>query len=77
LLAGCEVVSLDANTIREAIRLAARYQLSHWDSLIIAAALLAGCDTIFSEDFQPGQVFDERLTVVNPFGHLVSTVSTP
>lgn len=67
LLAICEVVSLEADTIREAIRLAARYQLSHWDSLIVSAALLAGCDTLYSEDMQHGQVFDERLTVVNPF----------
>ncbi len=67
LLLACEVVALDADTIREAIRLAARHQLSHWDSLIVSAALLASCDTLYSEDMQHGQVFDERLTVVNPF----------
>jgi predicted nucleic acid-binding protein len=67
LLAICEVVPLEADTIREAIRLTARYKLSHWDSLIVSAALLAGCDTLYSEDMQDGQVFDERLTVVNPF----------
>jgi predicted nucleic acid-binding protein len=67
LLVVCEVVPLDADTIREAIRLAARHQLSHWDSLIVSAALLAGCDTLYTEDLQHGQVFDDRLTVVNPF----------
>jgi predicted nucleic acid-binding protein len=67
LLAICEVVPLDTDTIREAIRLTTRYKLSHWDSLIVSAALLAGCDTLYSEDMQDGQVFDERLTVVNPF----------
>ena len=41
LLDLCEVVPVDADTIREAIGLATRYQLSHWDSLIVAAALLA------------------------------------
>jgi predicted nucleic acid-binding protein len=67
LLVACEVVPVDANTIREAIRLTTRYQLSHWDSLIVSAALLAGCDTLHSEDMQDGLVIEERLTVVNPF----------
>lgn len=63
----CEVVPVGADTIREAVRLAARYQLSHWDSLIVAAAVLAGCETLYSEDFQHNQLFDDRLRVVNPF----------
>lgn len=67
LLDLCEVVPLEVATIREAIRLAKRYALSHWDSLIVAAALGANCDTLYSEDMQHGQVFDGRLTVVNPF----------
>ena len=46
---------------------AKRYALSHWDSLIVAAAPLAKCDTLYSEDMQHGQIFDGRLTVVNPF----------
>jgi predicted nucleic acid-binding protein len=41
------------------------YQL--YDALIIAAALQAGCDTLFSEDLQNGQVIDGRLTIRNPF----------
>ena len=42
------------------------YQL--YDALIIAAALEAGCATLFSEDFHNGQVIDGRLTIRNPFG---------
>lgn len=56
-----------AETIREAIRLAALYQLSHWDSLIVAAALLADCEILYSEDLQHQQLFEKRLRVVNPF----------
>ena len=67
LLDLCEVVPVEVATVREAIRLARRYPLSHWDSLIVAAALRAGCDMLYSEDMQNGQVFDNRLTVVNPF----------
>lgn len=41
------------------------YQL--YDALIIAAALEAGCITLFSEDLQDGQVINGRLTIRNPF----------
>ncbi len=62
-----EVLPLDESTVDQAATLAIRYQLSHWDALIVAAALLAGCETLYSEDLQHGQVFDDRLTVINPF----------
>jgi predicted nucleic acid-binding protein len=39
---------------------------SYWDSLIVAAALDAGCTTLFSEDMQHGRVIEGRLTIVNP-----------
>ena len=39
---------------------------SFWDSLIVAAALDAGCSTLYSEDMQHGQVIDGRLTIFNP-----------
>lgn len=61
-----DVLPLDEATLDRAA-VAIRYQLSHWDALIVASALLAGCDTLYSEDLQHGQVFDEQLTVVNPF----------
>jgi predicted nucleic acid-binding protein len=67
LLDLCEVVAVDKSTLRKAIDLAKRYSLSHWDSLIVAAALLANCEKLYSEDMQHGQVFDDQLTVVNPF----------
>ncbi len=67
LLDLCEVAPVDVATIRKAIGLVSRYSLSHWDSLIVAAALLADCQTLYSEDFQHGQLFDNQLTVQNPF----------
>ena len=54
-------------THENGLRLAERLRLSLYDATIAAAALEAGCDTLLSEDFQPGQVFDGRLQVVNPF----------
>ena len=67
LLDLCEVVPVDVQTVRDAIRVSERYQLSIWDSLIVAAALLSDCETLYSEDLQDGQVFGERLKIVNPF----------
>lgn len=49
-----------------ALAIRGRYQYSFYDSLIIAAALEAGCTRLFSEDLQHGQRI-ERLTIVNPF----------
>ena len=37
-----------------------------YDSLIVAAALVSGCRTLYSEDLQHGRRFDS-LEVVNPF----------
>jgi predicted nucleic acid-binding protein len=37
------------------------------DALIVAAALLAGCTTLYSEAMQDGQVIDRQLTIRNPF----------
>lgn len=43
-----------------------RYRFAYYDALIVAAALDAGCATLYSEDLQDGQRI-EGLTVVDPF----------
>jgi predicted nucleic acid-binding protein len=65
-LADEQVVTTDADLVLRAIRLAQRHQLSHWDGLIVQAALDAGCSTLYSEDMQAGMRFDD-LEIVNPF----------
>lgn len=67
LMAACEVAPVNADTIKAAIQLCQRYSFSHWDSLIVAAALQAKCTILYSEDMQHGQVIDDRLTIINPF----------
>lgn len=47
--------------------IAARTGYHFYDALILAAALEAGCASLFSEDLQDGQVIDGRLTIRNPF----------
>jgi predicted nucleic acid-binding protein len=51
----------------EGLRLAARYTLSIYDGMIVGAALLAGCETLWSEDMQDGLRIDDRLLIRNPF----------
>lgn len=46
--------------------LARDHGLSFYDTLIAAAALEAGCDTLLSEDMQDGRVIP-GLRIVNPF----------
>lgn len=62
-----EVEAVTVNTIRQAIRLSQKHLLSHWDALIVAAALLANCTILYSEDMHHGYIFDGVLQVVNPF----------
>ena len=57
---------IDVSTHTEAVAVARTYGFSFYDSLIVAAALEAGCDTLFTEDLQAGQRIG-TLTVINPF----------
>src|SRR6266498_1883784 len=43
-----------------------RFGLSCWDALIVAAARIAGCEHLLTEDLQHGSDMD-GLRVVNPF----------
>ena len=60
------VHEITLSTCRLAQAIATRYQLSHWDGLIVAAATLAQCETLYSKDMQHGQVIG-TVKVVNPF----------
>ncbi len=53
--------------VLRAMTISARYQLSYWDSLVVASALGAGCKILYSEDMQHEQVFYRKLKVINPF----------
>jgi len=52
--------------VLDAIRLQGRYQISFWDAMIIASAAQLGCHSLWSEDLNPGQVYDQ-VTVLSPF----------
>jgi predicted nucleic acid-binding protein len=55
--------------IHEAARaIAEKLGCNIYDALVVAAALEAGCTTLYSEDFQDGQRIEGKLTARNPFG---------
>lgn len=63
----CAVVPITLETHDLGLQIAERYGFALYDAPIVAAALLAGCATLYSEDLQDGQTIDGRLVVRNPF----------
>jgi len=63
----CRVEPVSEDTHDLGLKVAERYGLSVYDSMIVASALLAGCKSLLTEDMQDGQTFDGRLKVRNPF----------
>lgn len=63
----CAVEPLTADTHDLGMEVCERYKFSLYDSLIIAAAMIAGAKIVYAEDLQHGQVIDRRLRIVNPF----------
>ncbi|MBV6448193.1 PIN domain-containing protein [Nitrosomonas sp.] len=51
---------------QQGLELQARYGLSFYDALIVAAALESGCTRLYTEDLQHGQQVGELL-IENPF----------
>jgi len=62
----CEVVDFSVPLLEIASELRSRHGVSFWDSLVVAAAHAAGCDTIVSEDMQDGRKFG-RMVIRNIF----------
>ena len=60
------VIETGMAVILKSLGISAKYGFAHWDSLIISAALVAGCPILYSEDMQDGQTI-EGLQIVNPF----------
>ena len=59
-------VVIDANILERAWHAQDRFGFNWWDCLIVAAARIAECDYLLTEDMQHGQDLD-GMTVINPF----------
>ena len=63
----CRVEPLTLRTHQVGRALSERYQLSVYDSMIVAAALIAGCTTLYTEDMHSGLLIEDQLRLINPF----------
>lgn len=61
-----DIRPLTAETHTGAVALARVHGFAFYDALIVAAAIEAGCDTLYSEDMQHGRAIGD-LTICNPF----------
>ena len=65
-LSGFRILPLDYRLTLAAMEIVRKGRLSIWDALIVQSAILGGCHTLFSEDFQNGRKYG-ALKVSNPF----------
>jgi len=63
----CDVQPLTVEIHLLGLDIANRYGFSFYDSLIVGAALLADCSTLYSEDIQYDQEIENRMVIANPF----------
>lgn len=60
------VLPISESVFWSALEVRKRHQISYWDSAIIAAAFELGCETVYSEDLNHGQLY-AGVRVINPF----------
>ena len=58
---------ITVDRIKKSWNLRRIYNLSYWDSLIVASALESGCEVLYTEDMQNELVINSTLTIENPF----------
>lgn len=59
--------SLTLETHEHGRAIAERYQLPVYDAMVVASALSASCEILYSEDMHAGLRIVNRLTIANPF----------
>ena len=62
-----EIIELNREILIKASELRGRYPISFWDGLIVASALFADADILYSEDMQNGLLIEKKLRIINPF----------
>ena len=66
VLTAFEVVVPKISIVTQSLSLTTRFNLSHWDSLLIAACIEANIEILYSEDLSH-QTRYHSVTVINPF----------
>ena len=65
--AACRVIDLSVSVHDVGRALGERYGFSVYDAMIVAAALISGCERLYSEDLHHSLLVEGRLRIVNPF----------
>lgn len=60
------IVYPTANSLAIALELTDKHSLSHWGSMLLAACIEAGIDTLYSEDFTHDTIYG-TVKVLSPF----------
>ena len=58
---------LTVDTHEAALKIAEQHGYGIYDALVVATALEAGCETLYSEDLHDGQTINGQVTIRNPF----------
>lgn len=66
VLRSLDVAEIDVSMILRASDVQVASQIAFWDALIVVAASRYGCDVVYTEDMNAGQVID-GVQIVNPF----------
>jgi len=67
LLKRCAIQPVSLQTITNARRLIERYDFQMFDGIIVASAIEANCNILYSEDMQNGLIVEKYLTITNPY----------
>lgn len=67
LTEGCTVIGMDHQLVLKARQLVVRYDFQIFDAIVVASALRAGCNVLYSEDFQHHMLVEDQLTIINPY----------
>jgi predicted nucleic acid-binding protein len=62
----CEILPLTEQVHDRALEIAEMHKIAIYDALVVAAAQLAGCDVLYTEDMSHGQRIGS-VTLRNPF----------
>jgi predicted nucleic acid-binding protein len=61
------LIPIDVSIAHKAFRLVDKYRFQIFDSLIVASALEATCEILYSEDMQHEPLIENQLKIINPF----------
>lgn len=63
----CELSAVNVNVFSTSLRLIKKYKFQMFDSIVVASALEAGCQILYSEDMHHNLFVEKQLKIINPF----------